>query len=59
MPTGRELIEMIEKNCNLDDEVYITDASGTLTEIVEVRQETKRDPYDGDWDTTVSVIAMS
>lgn len=58
--TGRELIEQIERNGNLDDEIQVVDpVTGKFLEIVNVDRECKRDPYDQDFDRYVNVINVS
>jgi len=56
--TGRELIEMIQINCHLDDEFYVMDGDGKIVDIKVVEHFTKRDPYDGDFDRSASAIVL-
>lgn len=54
--TVNELIEKL-KEFDGDLEVMLVEQNnGNLLYISEVEQETKRDPYDQDWDTQVVVI---
>jgi hypothetical protein len=57
--TGQELIDLIQSNCYLDKEIMIKDGNGNLFDVIlDAGVETKRDPYDGDFDQTVSVIEL-
>ncbi|BAU40064.1 hypothetical protein [Ralstonia phage RSP15] len=56
--TGRELIEMMERCCDLDKEIFITDDSGKFLEIKNVDVILKRDPVDSDFDQYVNVIEV-
>jgi hypothetical protein len=55
---GQELIDYIQQNCHLEKEFYIKDGNGNLFSFKGVDVDTKRDPYDGDFDQSVNVIEL-
>lgn len=60
--TGHELIAIIQHNCNLDNEVKIELNSdgyvGKLFDIKNVETDIERDPYDGDFDKSITKITL-
>lgn len=57
--TGQELIDLIQRNCNLEDEVVLKDENSKTYSIMNVEIGIDRSPYDQDFDKRVTQIEIS